>query len=124
MSLATWKKEFYRIRADKVSKKNALRHSLKKWIGLRPPNRKKHGVILVDTRLVEKKNRDIEFEFGSDTCALCHHFDSYCENCPLMKIGFSGCGEENSPYRELIIRGAATPMIKALQEAVNESKKK
>ena len=35
MSLKSWKAEFYPVTASRVSKKNALEHSLKKWEGLK-----------------------------------------------------------------------------------------
>lgn len=33
MSLKSWKKEFYKIPANKVSKRFAIQRSLKKWTG-------------------------------------------------------------------------------------------
>lgn len=36
MSLDTWKAEFYSIPAEEVAAKDAIQHSLTKWIGLRP----------------------------------------------------------------------------------------
>lgn len=52
MSLQTWKEKYYPEDAAKfntlpLSKENiaaALKHSIRKWIGLRPANRKRHGL--------------------------------------------------------------------------------
>lgn len=84
MSLASWKKEFYRKPANKVSKRYALRHSLRKWIGLRSCNRKKHDVSLYEGGLINNSditNEDFDdfdcvdfFKIDDSTCSLCKHF--------------------------------------------------
>ncbi len=45
MGIATWKKEFYPP-ISKVTRANAIDHSLKKWIGLREENLKRHDLKL------------------------------------------------------------------------------
>ena len=127
MSLATWKKEFYRTPANKVSKRYALKHSLKKWLGLKPANKKKHGVVLRCSVLVDKKDEDKCFEFDCENCSLCCHFNDdvlFCEKCPLVKTGTPECAALNSPWTKFHIKNTAAPMIKALQKAVDQEKKK
>lgn len=133
MSLSSWKKEFYRTPADKVSKKYALRHSLKKWIGLEPSNLKKHNVILVDGNVVVNRSYkyidryylDDVANLGIDasSCALCQHFysGSECIGCPLADAGFC-CIKNESPYEKFVDGESATPMIRALEKALKKGK--
>lgn len=138
MSLATWKREFYRTLAHKVSKRYAVQHSLKKWIGLKPFNRKKHNVSLYDGKLmnnsdikkIEKDdpNRAIDYlEIDDDTCALCRHFqsynchDKYNEECPLAEVG-ACCTNDDSPFDLFVSSGRISPMIKALEKAKKKRK--
>ena len=135
MSLSSWKREFYRTPANKVSKRYALRHSLKKWIGLKLSNTKKHKVSLFDLRLVNNASFEDEcvhkpynsLQINDDTCALCKHFldtgggkDS-CDGCPLNEVGFC-CLDFNSPYDQFTDGGSAIPMIKALRKALKKGK--
>lgn len=129
MSLSTWKKEFYRIPASQVSKRYALQHSLRKWIGLRPTNRKKHNVSLDKTELRLVNTPDLSrsrqgdcvdcFYMYSDSCSLCQHFDDNdaCKDCPLVKAGIIGCKFGDSPYDKFIYDQSVVPMIKALEKA-------
>lgn len=129
MSLESWKREFYRIPASQVSKGWALRHSLKKWIGLRPMNRKKHNVSLSVERIQLVNTSDIGrsrdgddvdcLKIGAESCALCEHFDNKkrCENCPLIQAGIVNCKFYDSPYDKFMEDGSVVPMIKALQKA-------
>lgn len=126
MSLETWKKEFYRIPAKQVSKGWALRHSLRKWIGLRLCNRKKHKVSLGDYSLVDSSCSTIGI-LGSGSCALCTHFlfvKDDCVDCPLTKAGFLPCGEGDSPYSKFIYTRRTSPMIKALEKAQKKMREK
>lgn len=113
MSLASWKKEFYRKPADQVSKRNALQHSLRKWVGLLHENREKHGVQLHLAILHD--SREEELDINSDSCALCHCVDSHCVMCPLIS-----CTKE---YRELRYHGRPTPMIYLIKKAINKRRK-
>lgn len=132
MSLATWKREFYRTLAHKVSKRYAVQHSLKKWIGLKPSNRKKHNVSLYDGKLMnnsnitdEENDRDVDYlEIDDYTCALCQHFQSYdCEECPLVEVG-ACCTNDNSPFDLFVSSGRISPMIKALERAKKKGSNK
>lgn len=116
MSLATWKKEFYRTPADKVSERNALEHSIKKWIGLLPKNRKKHNVRLGRYILSDIKNNILHINGGS--CALCVCYVDDCAVCPLSTVGnartIAPCHDE---YLDAIDNGKVTPMIRLLRKA-------
>ena len=82
MSLESWKKEFYRTPASKVSRRHALKHSLKKWVGLLSKNRRKHRVQLYEAQLSDNDCNTLDID--SDSCALCHHYiDKDCEGCPI-----------------------------------------
>ena len=129
MSLRTWKKEFYSVPADRVSEENALKHSLKKWIGLLSTNREKHNVKLYNNCLCDIA--DIEdpydnLDIDSDSCALCAHFiDNDCLECPLYKIdGDKRCDDPDGAYYLFMDRGAVRPMISLLERASQEQEKK
>lgn len=135
MSLSSWKKEFYSTPANKVSKRFALKHSLKKWLGLKPANRKKHNVSFEDSDLVNTS--DVEeavdganvkrFEFTDETCALCQHFrgsDDECKECPLTKAGISRCSDSYSPFGSFVNNDNIVPMINALKKALKKQEEK
>lgn len=92
MSIKTWKKEFYPIKAKKMSMLQAVKHSLLKWQGTLPSNLKRHGVEYdnADQYLFDLET-DEEFDFDSDSCALCvsstarGSFTANCSVCPLYK---------------------------------------
>ncbi len=89
MSLATWKKEFYPVPADKVNKNKAVDHSLRKWKGLTRTNLRKHGVKqnTEDGRSIFAK--DGVFGITTESCALCKHYfesDGKCPKCPLSIV--------------------------------------
>lgn len=128
MSLKTWKEEFYPIDANKVSKEDALAHSLKKWIGLRPENLRKHyvsvsGISLYEVDLIEFES----LEITGDSCALCcHHATMECEDCPLAKFrnGIS-CVKEteneiSSPWWRFVYYCEVEPMITLLNRAMEK----
>lgn len=116
MSLKSWTDEFYTISANEVLKKDAVAHSLKKWIGLRPEHLERHGLELnLEKRCI--KSSDEEFDIDADTCALCvHYFNilSHCFACPLSNNGYT-CYNLNKPYYIWISTGNPEPMIKALE---------
>lgn len=132
MSLALWKKEFYKTPAEKVSKRFAVKHSLRKWVGLKKDNLKKHGVMIADSdRVINASDLDKlaccgnvdSVEIDESTCSLCIHFadmdneKDVCEKCPLYKIGKS-CWENNSPFERFLGTGNVSPMIRAIEKAI------
>lgn len=119
MSLASWKKEFYRTPANRVSKRYAIQHSLKKWIGLKSSNKKRHSVFLEDISLVDEKDNFLPF--GDSTCALCYHYDN-CTDCPLVAANKGRkCHDTGQPYNVFIDTYRIGPMIKLLRKALKET---
>lgn len=118
MSLASWKREFYRTPANKVSKRYALQHSLKKWIGLLRKNRKKHKVSLNDGILCDESYNELSID--SDSCALCNHYmGDYkrgCKKCPLLYC--------NNMFLRMIDYNRVVPMISLLKKAVEKRRKR
>jgi hypothetical protein len=114
MSLASWKREFYRTPPRKVSKAYALKHSLKKWIGLLPKNRTKHKVTLRHGTLSDNNNSWLDIDAIS--CALCYHFEGDCKACPL--------GSCKSEYEKMENNKGVVPMINLLKRAVTKNGKK
>jgi len=124
MSLQTWKNEFYPIPADKCRKKDAVVHSLRKWIGFRQENLARHGIATDD---IEYAHLD-----GGKSCALCFFYRNTkeeCGNCPLFvarggwecflyssryDIGLISC------YASYTRHGNPEPMIAFLEKALAE----
>lgn len=130
MSIATWKQEFYKTPADQCPEEYAVDHSLQKWIGLRPENLKKHGLIWEKKtwyfRAIDSK-LDCSFMLSQYSCALCHHFVRLtlnetrldCKRCPLFIVRGLACnirriGEADNPYDHMNTTGDPEPMIKWL----------
>jgi hypothetical protein len=139
MSFETWKAEFYPIPADKVKKKDAIAHSLQKWIGLRKKNIKKHAVLmelLWDIPYIFDDSRSIfsALSINADSCSLCHVYQENggdCLKCPIsQERGGIRCDretpkEELSPYGMFVHNQNPEPMIKILQiclDKVNQKK--
>lgn len=138
MSLTEWKKEFYPKPANKVSKKDALAHSLKKWEGLLVENLVRFDLWSASGYIMEmnahnKSNKELAID--STTCALCIHYiikEEYvvdsCEICPLYKVRGTRCdrdkgNERSSPYKSFITNENAMPMYKLLLKAMKREKK-
>lgn len=108
MSLETWKAEFYPVNANvEMSEEEAIKHSIKKWEGLKPENLSKHFVELdFYGDIIEPYNIEFsEFSISNSSCALCAKFYNAdengiltfngCESCPLYKkLGFE-CGRSD-----------------------------
>ena len=122
-----WLRRYYQTPADKVPKKEAIRHSLRKWRGLRVIE--DYGLDVSSGSLFSKDTKELVLEVGSDTCALCvHYFDgskeNMCQKCPLAKVrGGIPCdglrlGEHNHPFSLWGIKHDPEPMIKWLRQAL------
>lgn len=130
MSIKTWKKEFYPVSAQSVSKKNSIAHSLRKWQGLTKANIKKHDLIR-DGACLESSDGFNYFSVDSDSCALCQKYidhnradDISCFECPLYDLLGKSCDQGNkSPYVIWWDTGNALPMINALKKILKISKK-
>lgn len=135
MSLKTWKKEFYPTPASRCSKRNALSHSLLKWLGLDPEVLKRHGLKKYSAApvIVECDNIATKFFIDDRTCALCLHFLNTfikCKNCPIRLMRGQPCDIGfKAPYVMWLLTGDPNPMIRLLrraikrQEAVKEKSK-
>lgn len=133
MSLNTWKKEYYPIRASKVTAEAAIAHSLQKWRGLRPQ-------ILADHRLrlnVRPSQPVVVDDDGGETltingesCALCAVYmrenEDECATCPLFALRNCSCDDVPdedevtacSPYDQFALSGDPEPMIELLEKAL------
>lgn len=132
MSLKTWIKEFYPVPANTVPADQAAQHSLRKWIGARKENLERHGVFKGYDKSIWA---EAEFEFNTDTCALCcHYYDIFgCDPCcPLIIVRGVQCDEttdrdneddKNSPFHSFSIAADPEPMIELLKQAVEMEKK-
>lgn len=93
MSLYTWKREFYPKPARDVPVKDAVQHSLVKWIGLRPDNLARHGLCRDEDgfTIIEPDDKENKLDISAASCALCVHFlkdedeedGDDCRLCPL-----------------------------------------
>lgn len=94
MSLKTWKAEFYQTEAKNCPRSKAAEHSLRKWIGLKKENLKKHKVKVGLIGVIDERYNFLSLNrntliIDKNTCALCKHFLSSlsgCEKCPLAII--------------------------------------
>ena len=111
-SLKSWTEEFY-TPADRIPPAEALDHSIRKWTGLLPRNRQRHGVWRDHNLLTDGV---ASVHAGDTTCALCQCYPrSDCDGCPL-------CLVSDTPYcldlYELFKScGAAAPMLRLLYRA-------
>ncbi len=127
MTLSTWKAEFYPIEASKVrGKRKALKHSLRKWIGLRKGNLEKHGGEAYQGDL---RFADGIFEVDSDSCALCELYvglQGTCEKCPLLaahagtRCDHQNKGEVFTPFADFLENSNPEPMIRLLRKALRQ----
>lgn len=127
MSLKSWKKKFYPVQAYFLKKKSilaAIQHSIKKWVGLRPKNLKKHNLHLSDAiifELLPDKSNSKDFSICEESCALCVKFlrtKSHCRACPIGKILRHPCDScDTDPYKIFSQTDNVEPMIKLLKKA-------
>lgn len=140
MSLETWKKKYYPIPADKVTKAGAIQHSLTKWIGLRKTNLREHGLLIGVRGLSAPEMPLLWLEINSTTCALCCLYygklpkreNGPCFNCPLYKVrGGYACdcftpskdGNGEAPWVAFSLDDDPEPMIKCLRNALSVRRK-
>jgi hypothetical protein len=123
MSLTTWKKEFYLTPAEKVAKKKALDHSIKKWEGLSEANKIRHEVVVRNGAVFGQSGKRW-IEIDSTTCSLCYLYleggdiGNPCRKCPgTIANGKSCCGSVRSPYAVFFETGNAKPMLGWLMKA-------
>lgn len=129
MSIETWEEEFMPVPAyAEMSTLEAIEHSIRKWVGLREENLRRHGLSQDEDLIME--NRGHGYTYINDTsCALCIKFlsdrhrtsVSSCVRCPLYAaLGKTECanpqryGLRESPYDIFLKRGDPEPMITSL----------
>lgn len=132
MSLKTWKQEFYPIPAQEAAEKGmiaCIKHSLQKWIGLRPENRARHGVKGVK-RIYSTKfgYYDGCLDIDSGTCSLCQKYDKtslFCDSCPIYRATGKVCHSwVGSPYGQYTFDGSPEPMINVLTKTLEWARKR
>lgn len=134
MSAETWKQEFYPCQPSPLmSKEEAIRHSLRKWEGLRTASLKKHGLSVPPLGI------------NGATCSLCVKYreqdndldkieeddyaDHVCHLCPLYEtLGQQACDhrpeedinedEPKAPFHAYHQDYDPEPMIAALKKTL------
>jgi hypothetical protein len=133
MSLKEWKSMYYPVEASTITnEKDALIHSYKKWLGLRPHVLKKYNIIhkLHSTALFYNSTKEGGFYIHDTSCALCQIYlyndiNTTCIECPLYKIREERCYKLNgsifnSPYHKFIDNDDPTDMINLLKNAIKK----
>ena len=122
MSLKTWEEEFYPVEADspeaQASTLAAVKHSLRKWRGLRPEALLKHRVALegpYHKEVVDCGRESLAINVSS--CALCLKFHC-CDGCPLVEVSGLTCGDKGSAWNAYIGQAEPEPMIAQLEQAL------
>jgi hypothetical protein len=135
MSIKTWRDEFYPVAARDVPKDpvEATKHSLQKWIGLRPDNLARHDVVLRGHEVREPQfnaPHELNVYISASSCALCVHYygdevsDRHCSECPLHQVrGGYPCDKRSGrepldPWSWYSPRQDPEPMISWLEEAL------
>lgn len=134
MSLDSWKEEFYPIEAGNFEgvdyPEGVVRHSLRKWIGMRKENLAKHECARsMYGDLVSVAGSQVKQTFGisSKSCSLCvAYMGRDCSKCPLAIIrGGVACDkpasqldEFTSPWFKWAHAGDPEPMIGYLEKAL------
>lgn len=122
MSGDSWKAEFYPSEAK--DHPGDIRHSLRKWIGLRKENLERHGLVseFLDASLQDEDNYEV-IPVDDTTCSLCVKYLNWdCGACPVVAVTGSWCGARDSPYDIYATTGDPEPMIKVLRECLERRK--
>ena len=128
MTIETWKKEFYTKDAkSKMTKRQAVEHSIKKWNGLTKANLKKH-LVFKDNFSNQIYDNEINwFSINDESCALCVKYyegalDEGCEKCPLFVSLGRPCANPSrfSPYDDYYKKSNPSKMIKVLEETLEK----
>jgi hypothetical protein len=135
MSLATWKRKYYPVPADtEMSVLDAIKHSLRKWKGLRLENLQAHNLTRVraERYIVVITDNKRGLRISTASCALCVMFypkdgseQHNCVDCPLYDAnGRRRCDEDNENGVNLFFIWNNTesqdpePMIAALKHTL------
>lgn len=132
MNSQDWLRKYYPIEpSQKMTKRQAIEHSLRKWKGLLPKILEKHELEKMGRFVVELYSNAHILEIDASSCALCVKYigNKYsqkldeCTACPLAKHLGNPCdksGYGNRPYSTWKETGDARPMIKALKALLEE----
>lgn len=108
-----------------TSKKEAYDHVLRKWIGLREENLRRHGLHRSYSSILGKYEEPPDsMAVDGSTCAFCSHYlksaGVRCGSCPLFKSLGASCDRRRddyharSPYDEFLLDGNPEPMISTI----------
>jgi len=108
-----WLKAFYPCSAQEAAARGvdeAVRHSLRKWRGLRQENLAKYACALPPIKVNE------------ETCALCVLFigNEDCQGCPIADATFC-CNNVVGAFSRYDLRRDPEPMIQILTEAASKT---
>lgn len=127
MTLKSWCKEFMpKMPTKRLTKLQAIEHSLRKWKGLTKANLKKHDLSR-EHYWIEDGEKDSLLDIDADTCALCvkyyddkaDTFRDACLACPLFRTLGKPCDHlKSSPYAIWKDTGNPNPMIRALEKTL------
>lgn len=128
MSLESWKKKYYPISACETDEADQVKHSLKKWKGLRAENLAEFGLSICGDGYVTDRYEILSI--SDRTCSLCYHHtskcgDRDCDGCPYVKLFGETCFGINGPFAAWTYDQDPEPMIKNLKKlnkAVKEGK--
>lgn len=131
MSLATWKEEYVgdvdRVAGDAIA---ATKHSIHKWMGLRPEALASHAVRKVGYGIAERSPDTDVLRLDFNTCALCKYSmdavgEVNCDGCPYTTHFGCSCEDSpRSPYPTWYATDDPEPMIVALNVVLEELLKK
>lgn len=76
MSVKTWRDEFMPINASaKMTRREAVLHSIRKWEGLSPKNLRKHEITVRGFKVLRDTVSDMEITIGSGTWERRRYYD-------------------------------------------------
>lgn len=124
MSLESWEDEFYPMTAKETLSANLsmieiIKHSLKKWIGLKKENIDKHDIN-------SNPFCNDRFEVNEDSCSLCvkyyreHSLLGECRDCPIVKATGKTCLRSFEIFEDNYL---PEPMIDILKETLSYHEK-
>lgn len=130
----SWLREYYPLTVselvkNRVTSRDMVEHSLRKWKGLTPEVLDQHQLSIFD-KVYEKVLVDESMypvlSISDASCVLCHQFVYFdhkdnmkCEDCPLHRVLGHRCDDErNNVYKKSLL--GSSEMIEALEKALEE----
>ncbi len=134
MSIESWKREFYSIKAKEFAanhtQEECLDHCIKKWEGLSKENVERHWLKIDGRKIVDESGED--FHPVASNCSLCvkssiSEEDACCNKCIIKQTMGQTCSEKNrigsdslDPWRSW----TKQENPKLMQELLAETKRK